>query len=492
MTVYVGIDLGTTFSAVARLDEMGRSSLVHFSDGSNTLRSMVSFNDSGGVKIGARWDPKGAERFKREMGAGNWSFRAFDSTYSSTDLSAFVLARIRQEVEDVYGNIVEAVVTVPANFANDARDATMQAAKTAGINVKFIINEPTAAALYFAAEQKEQADGVYAIYDLGGGTFDISIIRLKGEEVEVIATDGVHKLGGRDFDDALTELVKKKFKEAKGEDLEIEDFTPYDAENLKKSLTDSESVKERIARANIEISRAEFEEAISSYITQTEMLCESVIDTAGIDLSEIKDVILVGGSTRMPIVASSVERVFGKKPVKFANPDEVVALGAAIYAAYKSDRSGMNQVQKDAVNKISFQEVTSKYYGTPAIVANEATGQEEEANTIIITKGDKIPCSVTRSYYTATDGQTQVNLGITECDALETDMNFVNIIYQGNLDLPPNRPAGQEIEITFSYDENQVMHAEFKDVKSGNKHEVDIQLTEDKASSINIDQFLVE
>lgn len=496
MAGYVGIDLGTTFSAVARLDEMGRSSIVHFSDGSNTLPSIIGFKGPNDIETGvskALDDPGEvvAHRFKREMGT-SWTFNAHGKDFTPTDLSAFVLKKIKQEVDDACGGILEAVVTVPANFANEARDATMKAAEIAGINVKYIINEPTAAALYFASEQKGNAGGIYAIYDLGGGTFDISIIKLSGNDVEVLATEGIHQLGGRDFDDVLTKLVNKIYKEMTGDDLEPEDFTPNDAEDLKKSLTDRESIKVRINRNNIEVSRSEFEEGISAQIAQTEMLCESVLDEADLNASDIEEIILVGGSSRMPIIAKSVHKVFGKEAKKFGNPDEIVALGAAIYAAYKSDKSGMNQVQLQAVNNIKVAEVTSKYFGTSALSTNANTGQIEMVNSIIINKGQKIPCSVTEKYYTVKDNQIKLNLDITECNAPETDLNFVNIIWNGELELPPNRPEGQEIQITFSYDENQVVHAKFLDVESGYSHEVDVQMKSDEKPSIDIQQFMVE
>jgi len=496
MSAYIGIDLGTTFSAVARLDEMGRAAIVHFSDGSNILPSIVSFKTANDIETGilkALDDPGEvvAHRFKREMGT-DWLFDAHGKPFSATDLSAFVLKKIKQEVDKACGGIVEAVVTVPANFANDARDATMKAAQMAGINVKYIINEPTAAALFFAAEQKGDAGGTYAIYDLGGGTFDMSIIKLTGEDVEVLATDGIHKLGGRDFDDALTTLVSKKFKAATGEELEFEDFTPNDAEDLKKSLTDREVAKVRINRTNIEVTRGEFEEVISSSIAQAEMLCESVMDEADVAPAEIRDIILVGGSSRMPIISKSIERVFGKEPKRFGNPDEVVALGAALYAAYKSDKSGMNQVQLDAVNSINVSEVTNKYFGTSALTHNATTGQMVLANSIIINKGQKIPCSVTQEYSTVSDDQRKMELDITESNAPETDLNFVNIVWRGELDLPPDRPRGQKIEITYSYDENQVVHAKFLDVESGNFHEVDIQAGADAKDAIDINEFLVE
>jgi len=492
MAHYIGIDLGTTFSAVSHLDEMGRPSIMHFSNGSNTVRSTVTFMSDGSSVVG---DPVGidctAERFKREMGT-EWTFDGNGKSYNPTDLSTFVLKKIHDEVNTNLGQIAEAVVTIPANFANDAREATMNAAKAAGINVKFIINEPTAAALYFASQQTGSVGGIYAIYDLGGGTFDISIIKLAGEDVEVLATEGVHKLGGRDFDDKLTELVKKKYKEASGGDLESEDFTPEDAENMKRSLSQRDSVSKRIVRTNIEITRKEFEESISSLIAQTEMLCESVLDEANISLSEVQEVILVGGSTRMPVVSESVKRVFGKEAIKFGNPDEVVALGASLYAAFKSDRTHMNKLQKDAVEQIKVSDITSKAYGTSVLATNPATGQKEMVNSIVIPKGHKIPCSITQPNYTVADNQQVVNIDINESNAEERDLNFVTKVWEGQLNLPAGRPANQQIDVTFSYTVNQTVQAEFLDVASGNKEVVEIELAANTKPTVDMNKFTVE
>jgi len=500
MGLYVGIDLGTTYSAVAKLDEVGKPLIMVNSYGSNITPSVIAIESNGNILVGedaqrslGDIDARIAYRFKRKMGT-EWVFDAPRQKFTPTDLSAFVLRKLRDDVVEGEGgeSIIEAVVTVPANFANEAREATLAAAKAAGINIKYIINEPTAAALYFAS-QNSGVGGIYAIYDLGGGTFDISIIKIDGEDVEVLSTDGVHELGGRDFDDALIELVKEKYEKSHGsiadEEFSLE-FGMNQAEETKKSLSSRESKKLRVLGKNLEVSRHEFEEKISKWIAQAEMLCESAIDEAGVTVSEIKDVILVGGSSRMPIVASSVKRVFKKEPRKFANPDEAVALGAALYAAYKSDGSGLNRAQKKAVESIDISEITSKYFGTPAVVSSK--GSEEVQNTIIIERGEKIPCSRTKTYYTRSANQTAVSLRITESQAPETDMNFVKVLWQGELQLPSGRPAQQPIEVSYNYDANQIIHAVFKDVESGKSEEIKIDLGASSNASIDIDSFTVE
>ena len=205
MSNLVGIDLGTTYSAIARLDETGRPVIIDNSEGGNITPSIVLFESESNVIVGNiamqnfGVDKNAFGRFKREMGT-NKEYNAFNKTYNPTALSSFVLKKMKEDAEENIGKISDAVVTIPANFANEAREATLAAAKTAGMSVKNIINEPTAAALYYAYSSGDELNGTYAVYDLGGGTFDISIIKVQGSDIEVINSDGVSKLGGDDFD----------------------------------------------------------------------------------------------------------------------------------------------------------------------------------------------------------------------------------------------------------------------------------------------------
>jgi molecular chaperone DnaK len=498
MPNYIGIDLGTTFSAVATLDETGRPIIVHNRDGENITPSVVSFLEPNHSEVGetARkmlWiDSNTIGRFKRDMGTSK-TFLAHGVEHTPTALSGLVLKKLKQDTIAAIKNIEEAVVTIPANFANDAREATMQAAKLAELNVKYIINEPTAAALYYAFKTGEEFSGKYAVYDLGGGTFDISIIDVSGQNVEVLATNGVSKLGGDDFDLVVQKLVGEKFKEETGEEMNLEDYTKNAAENEKKSLSKRDKCKVRVSPVNIEITRNEFEKAISSLIGQTEMLCETTIDEAKLSVDDIKGVFLVGGSTRIPCVRESVLKVFKKEPISSANVDEVVALGAALYAAYKSDRSGLNAVQKKAVGKIKVSEITGKCFGTISTREDEARKKRVTENSVIITKGQKIPISVTQEYATIDDGQTGVNCQVTESNAPETDPKFVKIIWDGVLEVPPGRPAGQQIDITFSYNDNQIMECSFLDVASGKKEDVSLDMAStSKAGGEDIEKFIVE
>lgn len=498
MSAFIGIDLGTTYSAVATLDDVGRPTIVANADGRNITPSCVSMED-GAVQVGedARrtWGvapDRAAARFKRDMGTSKTHAIA-GKPYSPTDLSALVLKKLSKDAAATLGPIGEAVVTIPANFAHEARDATMAAARAAGLDVKYIINEPTAAALYYAFKTGKDLSGTYAVYDLGGGTFDVSIIRVSGQDIEVVASNGVSRLGGDDFDEALIEIVSKKYLEATGERLDPEDYPKTDAEEDKKSLSRRDKVTVKAGRQIIDVTRPEFEEAISSKVAQTEMLCESTMDEAGIEPTDIQGVFLAGGSTRIPMVAESIKRVFSQDPVSTVNVDEVVALGAALYAAYKGDKSKLSATQKDSISKIKVTESTGKCFGTIAVEYDEAREEKKLSNSVLIMKGEPIPCSVTESFLTVSDGQEAVQCRVTESSAAETDPRFVRVIWEGELRLPRGRPAGQEIQVTFAYDDNQIMRCSFVDVETGQQTNVDLSMASSDASKeAEIDQFLVE
>lgn len=496
MTNYVGIDLGTTFSAVAYIDETGRPQIVSNDRDQNITPSIVG-KRGGNLVVGesARraWgadESQGAARFKRDMGSSN-THQIDGNEYNPTELSAAVLKALKKHTEAKIGKITESVVTIPANFAHEARDATMAAAKMAGLDVKYIINEPTAAALYYAYESDGDLSGTYVVFDLGGGTFDVSIIKVLGQDVEVLASNGLHKLGGSDFDHVLWDLIAKKYKVESGEDLTLEDFDMNEVEASKKTLSERKKASLEIHREFIDLTRSEFEEAISTLLAQIEMMCESTLDEAGISPDDVTSVFLAGGSTRMPSVRKIVETVFKQEPVSTINVDEVVALGAALYAAYKSDGSNLSEIQKKSIDKLKVAERTSCFFGTISLGYSESKGETMQ-NSILIKKGETLPCSVTQSFYTTHEGQSAVNCQITESKAPETDPRFVRIIHEEDMELPTGRPANQEIRITYSYDDNQIMNAVFHDVSSGKETVISLTMSGDENKSSDIDKFLVD
>ncbi len=498
MSIYVGIDLGTTFSAIAFIDELGRPQIIRSKQGENIIPSCITEKE-GNIEVGEHarriWNvapERAAAFFKREMGTSK-VFKVNDKSFSPTDLSAFILRKLKQVAEKEKGDIFEAVITVPANFGNKSREATMSSAEKAGLKVKFIINEPTAAALYYAFIRGEELSGVYAVYDLGGGTFDVSIIRVDGQDIEVISSNGVHKLGGYDFDKAFFNIVSKKYKEETGEEHDSAYYGMVNAEQDKKTLSDRKEVEPTVGKKFIKVSRKEFEDEISPLIAQAEMLCESILDEVGIEPSGLKAVFLAGGSTRIPAVRESVQRVFQQEPIASVNVDEVVALGAALYAAFKSDKSKLSGAQKEALKKIKVTESTGKCYGTIARFYNEEREKYELENTVLIKKGDKIPCSMTKQFFTVEEDQRIVRCMVTESSSPESDPKFVEIIWEGNLEVPPGRPQGQKVEVTFSYDDNQIMHCKFLDVESGKDMGVSLSMTSsDGKNKEDIDKFAVE
>lgn len=498
----VGIDLGTTYSAIAVISETGKPEIKPPLKGGvgNLTPSYVLAEEDGTLVVGetARKaagtpDAAVAYRFKREMGTSK-TYSLHGRDFTPTELSAAVLKKIKQDFESQEGEISEAVISVPANFANEAREATLEAAQSVGLDVRNnIVNEPTAAALYyiwrFSQDGKTPEPGKYAVYDLGGGTFDITIVEVNGQNVEVVATNGIHKLGGVDFDAALRDIGFEKFEEKVGEKCDEYDYIPFDAEGDKKSLSEREKVKSRIGGKPVELARVAFEERISGLIAQTVMECEGSLEEAGCGPEDIRDVFLVGGSTRVPAVREAVRKVFGKEPKSTVNVDEAVALGAALYAGMKSH--SLTDVQQAKIRNLALQEITSQFFGIVTFDWNESTERRELRNSIIIRKGEQIPCSRTENYYTSTDGQTQVKCRVTESKEEETDPKFVTVKAERMLQLPPGRPAGQRIEVTYSYKEDQTLHAFFKDVETGEEQKLKMGDQPDR-QGISIEEIVVE
>ena len=480
MGSFIGIDLGTTFSVVAKIDEHGKPVIVADKEGKTLTPSCVAWDaENDKFEVGSKFarhtmyseiaTDEGVGFFKRDMGTSK-TYSLNGKDYTPTDLSAMVLEELVNSRAEHIGEIDEVVVTVPANFANEAREATMEAARHAGLNVQYIINEPTAAALCYSFREGMNLEGNYAVYDMGGGTFDISIIRIKDKDVEVLTSNGIAKLGGIDFDRDLKKLAGEKYQTLPGGDFEDSPYDLLRSEELKKEMSRRENITESIKVKNteaIKFTRKEFEELISAKITQAEMLCESTLEAVNLKPEDIRGVLCAGGSTRIPMVQASIKRVFGQEPIFKANVDEVVALGAALYAAYRGDQEKLSPAQRETISGMEFTERTGMYYGTLAFFNTD--GERRLMNSILIKKNTTIPCEAIKSFYTAHDGQPMVKCTVTESVNEETDPKFVSVVGSKDLPLLPGRPAGQEIKVTFQYDDNQTMHCSFKDVETGNE-----------------------
>jgi molecular chaperone DnaK len=487
-----GIDLGTTYSGLAVLNELGRPETVPNLDGERITPSAVFFPEDTAetVLVGtealnaqaddahraARWIKRymGEERYPREIAGRSWT---------PAELSSLILRKLREECGREAGGIEDAVITVPAYFDEVRRKATMDAGKMAGLNVVAIINEPTAAALYYATEH--EVSGRILVFDLGGGTFDVTVMDVRGHDIDIVCSKGDHQLGGYDFDRALLDILRKIYREETGGELAAteEDRARFmlEAETLKKTLSRRPSSRVILASeagtARGKVTRQRFEEAVSPLMARIEMLVEDVLDEAEMEPEDLSQVLLVGGSTRIPLVSERLERMFGSPPKTAVNVDECVAMGAAIHAGLRMMQSQPSRVPESVragLGDIRLKEVCGHCYGTIVATLDDETGRQKLSNDVLIEKNTPLPCSVSRTYYTAAKGQTAVEAKVTQHATETDDADLVNLVAKGKLDLPPGRDPGKPVKVTYSYDENQRMHCVFEDVETARTLELDI------------------
>lgn len=414
------------------------------------------------------------------MGNEEWTFELDGRSHSAVDISSLILRKLKQDAEQILNEVPAAVITVPAYFDEVRRKATMDAAKQAGLEVLRIINEPTAAALAYAASGT--LTGTILIYDFGGGTFDVSIVEVRSSsDVAVMASEGDHRLGGYDLDLRLAEHFDTHFREEFGIGLLDDPLSRHEsiqeAERVKRTLSKLESSPVSLRRAGqstgLNITRKVFEELTHDLVVRTEMLVENALTEADLHSRDIDAVVLVGGSTRVPAVSALLQRMFNKDPIRTVNPDEAVALGASIQAAMILNDRGQSDLPaaaKAEIASMQLSDVTNHSYGT--ISLDEIGGVAMLRNSIIIAKNTPIPHSETKSYYTVADSQIQLKCEITQGE--DDDPEFVNILAEEIMELPPDRPAGREVTVSFSYDANGRMSCDFKDVESGRTKHFDL------------------
>ncbi|PAV12392.1 hypothetical protein ASJ81_06350 [Methanosarcina spelaei] len=420
MGIIVGIDLGTTFSAVACIDKQtGKPEVIKNCFGSVITPSVLCFEPDGNILYGqdaknmqAMGDTNTVAFFKRSMGKDMFSVEINGKTYNATDFSAKLLEKIKEEAESQIGEKIDAaVITVPAYFTHKEREATIEAGKRAGLDVLSIINEPTAAAIAYGLNGKD-AEQTVLIYDLGGGTFDVTIARINKDEIDILGSDGNHELGGKDWDDCIARYLVAEFQERYGidlsEDREMVASLLVTAENVKRQLTAKDTVRVPITyqsiKANIEITEDLFESISQFLLGTTKELTEGLITSLNLSWNNIDGVILVGGSTRMRMVHKYVENMSGKQPLSGVNVDEAVALGAAIKANTDEKVNvvpllgGLMHRQK--TNKLCIQgakavfDVTAHSLGMISI----SPDGEKYINSIIIKKNSKVPAENTKSF----------------------------------------------------------------------------------------------
>jgi len=499
----IGIDLGTTNSCVAVM-ENGQPKVIENSEGARTTPSIVAYMEDGEILTGAPakrqavTNPKNTlyavkRLIGRRFGEGEVQksikvvpFKIMEAPNKDAwvevrgkkmappEISAQVLIKMKKTAEDYLGESVsEAVITVPAYFNDSQRQATKDAGRIAGLDVKRIINEPTAAALAFGLDKQEKKDRKIAVYDLGGGTFDVSIIEIadvSGEKsFEVLSTNGDTFLGGEDFDQRLIEYVCDEFKKESGIDLrkdmlalqrlkdaaekaKIELSSSAQTEINLPYITADQSGPKHLA---IKVTRAKFESLVEDLIEKTIEPCRIAIQDAKIKASDISDVILVGGQTRMPKVQDRVKEFFGKEPRKDVNPDEAVAVGAAVQAG----------VLKGDVKDVLLLDVT------PLSLGIETLGS---VMTKLIQKNTTIPTKAQQVFSTAEDSQTAVTIHVLQG---EREMARGNkSLGQFNLtDIPPAPRGLPQIEVTFDIDANGILHVSAKDKATGKENKIKIQ-----------------
>nr|WP_202896239.1 Hsp70 family protein [Actinopolymorpha pittospori] len=479
--LWVGIDLGTTFSAVARVDEFGKPVVLPNRDG-ETLTASVVFFDGEQPLVGTMAkrsivsSPLDVAQFvKRAMGDPSWRFETSRGTpYRPEEISALVLKRLKEDAERLLGaKVTDAVVTVPAYFGDAARRATIDAGTIAGLRVRRILNEPTAAALAYGLDGL--VSGTVVVYDLGGGTFDVTALRIEDGDFRVLATHGDRNLGGFDFDNLLMRLLDERFVAAGGPSLLADDTTEAvlreKAELAKHTLTTVERTRVALAAHGfthtVPLTRADFEDTASALLSRTRDITELVVEEAGLTWHGVDRILLAGGATRMPMVRRMLERVSGLTPDASANPDEIVALGAATLAqllATDTDdgdgtASGMSTVAAPTVSGMRpvIRDVTS--HGLGELVHKRGTRSTE--NRVIIPRNSPVPAEWSRVFHTRFDDQPAIRTSITEGD--DTDPAHVRIIGQEDIEVPPY-PKGAPFETTLAYDENQIIFVKVKDV----------------------------
>ena len=470
----LGIDLGTTNSAVAIVNEHGAPELLANRDGEYITPSVVFFEEDGSPIVGstakrsAMLDPTNVVQFvKRQMGNRDWAHPAPDGkTRSAEEISALILRRLREDAEAISNQKFEkAVISVPAYFQDAQRTATQVAGEMAGLDVVRVINEPTAAALAFGVSAEHE--GQVVVYDLGGGTFDVTVLTIGEGELKVLASGGDKNLGGLNWDNELMTHLQEAFQDATGaaltDDPATEQALRDKAEAAKLALSSMSSTKVVLTQgadtATITITREKFEELTADLLDETRVHLAGVVQDAGLEWSDITKVLLVGGSTKMPAVAKLIEQVTGMQPSREVHPDEAVALGAAIQGAMLERESARSEPGGGAVGpdelglvEIDLTDVTA--HGIGFVLLD--FGTRELYNEVVVEKDTPIPCEQRTQIGTVSNGQRQWKIELTQGD--DRDPRYVTVVGEGIIDFDGPKPEKYPIDVEMRYDADGVIH----------------------------------
>ena len=480
----VGIDFGTTFSAIAHINEHGQSEIIPNLENERITPSIIMFEDTlvtvGKIaKQNARAVPEQIVEFvKREMGKSKAEFfRSFnDKDYSPEELAALILTKLKQDAETYLNEeVTDAVITVPAYFHDAEREATRNAGKIAGLNVLQILNEPTAAALAYGIDQLGSDQNVF-VFDLGGGTFDVTIMKVSESEIQMLATNGDHRLGGKDWDDKIITHVAEMFEIEHGENPLADLHTYQDLQLEAIGAKESLSLRQRALivcgyngkTTRVELTREKFEELTADLLERCRTLCDVVLSEADMTWENIDKTLLVGGSTRMPMVQEMINTISGKEinPHE-VNPDEVVAIGAAIQGTLRQLTEGTPETvdMPDAViDRFLGQDGEPKVTVTDGATHNLGlvilNPQREHIVHVMIPKMTAIPCEISNKFLTVDENQTSALIEVVqglEQDRLKSEIERFDEYKLGEctLELPDGLPQGSPIEVNYKYNLDQ-------------------------------------
>jgi molecular chaperone DnaK len=470
----VGIDLGTTFSAIAVVNEHGKPEIIPNHDGEAITPSVVMFRGNlpivgTAAKNSAVSDPLSVvQAVKRQMGVPAFNFRSGDgSKYSAEEISALILKKLKSDAEDHLGwKVVDAVITVPAYFADAQRKATLDAGRIAGLNVLRIINEPTAAALAYGLE-KAKGQQTILIYDLGGGTFDVTIMRIGAGRLDVLATGGDRNLGGFDWDNYVRTYLNDEFQKTGGPDLNEDPALEQDLWNKAVRAKESLSTRERAdvylsaggKTATVRLTLAHFQEMTRPLIERSGTIMRGVLEDSGLSWDQIDKCLLVGGSTRMKAVPALVEAVSGKKPSCELHPDKVVALGAAVQGAMLHVEAGKsNLVETGTFPLVVIRDATSHSKG---VVAHD--DMHRPHNSIVLPKNTPFGEPAEEVFCTLEDGQQAIRVQVTEGEG--EDVSDIRVLNGDGEEIAiPPYPKGAPIRVSFLHTPNGTLQVRLFDM----------------------------